>query len=74
MQWHLGLKYWHGLGVPQDVVQAYLWLSLAAVHLPSGTRREHAVRACHRAAQNMSPAQWARAQELVRQWRPPTVP
>ena len=33
----------HGLGVPQDVVQAYLWLSLAAARglEPSRRRTEH---------------------------------
>jgi len=74
LQWQLGLKYLHGLGVPQDVVQAYFWLSLAAAHLPSGTLRDNAARACHRAAQHMTPAQWAQAQALVRQWQPRTAP
>ena len=74
IQWQLGLKYWHGLGVPQDVVQVYLWLSLAAAHLPPGKPRDHAVRACTRAAQQMTPAQWARAQELVSQWQPRKAP
>jgi TPR repeat protein len=74
LQWQLGLKYLHGLGVPQDVVQAYLWLSLAAAHLPSGPLRDQAARACHRAAQHMTPAQWAQAQELVRQWQPQRAP
>jgi hypothetical protein len=60
--------------MPQDVVQAYLWLSLAAAHLPSGTLRDQAARACHRAAQHMTPAQWAQAQALVRQWQPQTAP
>src|SRR6266568_1122061 len=73
LQWQLGLKYLHGLGVPQDVVQAYFWLSLAAAHLPSGTLRDHAARTCTRAAQTMTPAQWAQAQELVSQW-PGRVP
>jgi Sel1 repeat len=74
MQWQLGLKYLHGFGVPQDVVQAYLWLSLAAAHLPSGTLRDNAARACLRAAQKMTPAQWAHAQALVNQWQPRTAP
>ena len=74
IQWQLGLKYLHGLGVPQDVVQAYLWLSLAAAHLPPGKPRDHAARACHRAAQQMTPAQWARAHELVSQWQPRQAP
>jgi Sel1 repeat len=73
-QWQLGLKYLHGLGVPQDVVQAYLWLSLAATHLPSGPLRDNAARACTRAAQKMTPAQWAQAQALVSQWQPRTAP
>jgi TPR repeat protein len=73
-QWQLGLKYLHGLGVPPDVVQAYLWLSLAAAHLPPGKPRDHATRACNRAAQQMTPAQWARAHALVSQWQPRTAP
>jgi len=74
LQWQLGLKYLHGLGVPQDVVQAYLWLSLATAHLPAGTLRDHAAQACTRAAQHMTPAQWAQAQALVRQWQPRMAP
>jgi TPR repeat protein len=74
IQWQLGLKYLHGLGVPQDVVQAYLWLSLAAAHLPPGKPRDNATRAWIRAAQQMTPAQWARAQELVSQWQPRKAP
>src|SRR5262249_59993469 len=73
-QWQLGLKYLHGLGVPPDIVEAYLWLSLAAAHLPPGKPRDHATRACHRAAQQMTPAQWARAQALLSQWPPQPAP
>jgi TPR repeat protein len=73
-QWHLGLKYLHGWGVPQDSVQAYLWLSLAAAHLPAGPLREQATRASRHAAQKLTPAQWTRAQALVRQWQSRTAP
>jgi TPR repeat protein len=74
IQWQLGLKYLHGLGMPQDVVQAYLWLSLAAAHLPPGKPRDNAARACARAVQQMTPAQWARAHELLSQWQPRKAP
>jgi TPR repeat protein len=37
-----GLKYLHGLGVPPDVVEAYLWLSLAARTCPPQTGTRHA--------------------------------
>jgi hypothetical protein len=51
-------------------VQAYLWLSLAVAHLPPGPLRYDATRASHRAAQQMTPAQWARARALLSQWPP----
>ena len=55
-------------------MQAYLWLSLAAAHLPSGPLREQVVRASRQATQKMTPAQWTRAQALVRQWPLQTGP
>jgi len=66
----LGILYGTGRGVPKDYVHAYLWLSLAATRSPSGPERDKVVQARDLVAQKMSPAQRARAQEMVQTWQP----
>jgi TPR repeat protein len=62
-QSNLGAMYSEGSGVPQDSVLAYMWLSLAAA---SGS--QIAARNLDIVAGNMSPKQFAEAQELAREW------
>jgi Sel1 repeat len=64
-QYNLGVFYDNGLGVPRDLVRAYLWLSLAA-----SQGRESASTFRDLIARLMTPAQIAEAQKLVREWKP----
>jgi len=57
--------YDNGLGVPQDRVQAYMWLSLAAAQ-----GRENAATIRDLAARLMSAAQVEEAKRLAERWRP----
>jgi TPR repeat protein len=54
-----------GHGVPQDLVQAHMWLSLAAA-----ASKVDAARAAIQLLANMTPAQIAEAQKLAREWKP----
>ena len=55
----------HGRGVPQDYVQAYKWLSLAA-----DQDNVDAVPGRNLVAAKMTPAQIAQAQKLARESKP----
>ena len=61
----LGVMYADGRGVPQDYVEAHMWLNLAASRL-TGEKREGAVRGRDLVAGQMTPAQFAEAQRLAR--------
>lgn len=61
--YNLGVMYLEGNGVPQDNIQAYRWLNLAASR---GYR--NALDTRHLAADKLTAAQRAEAQRLVRQW------
>jgi tetratricopeptide (TPR) repeat protein len=69
-QFNLGMMYAEGQGVPQDYVQAHMWLNLAAAQLPSlGTnQRNTTVDARDRAASKMTPQQICEAQQLAFEW------
>jgi TPR repeat protein len=64
-QYNLGVFYDNGLGVPQDRIRAYMWLSLAAMQ---GRDRAAAFRDL--VARLMTPGQLAEAQKLSREWKP----
>jgi TPR repeat protein len=64
-QYALGIYYENGLGVPQDRVKAYMWLSLAA-----SQGRENAASVRDLAARLMSSAEIDEAQQLARKWKP----
>ena len=63
-QYNLGVMYREGQGVPQDDVQAYLWMNLAAAQ---GFEQAQKVRDLM--ARKMTPAQRADAQRLAREWK-----
>ena len=65
----LGAMYGVGKGVALDYVQAYVWLSLAAVNLPSGNKRDNAVEVRDAVADQLSSEQIAHAQQIARDWR-----
>ena len=65
----IGIMYYKGEGVPQDNVQAYMWLNLAAVKTEAlmpgydDARKERDL-----VAKEMTPADISTAQRLVREW------
>ncbi len=63
-QANLGLMYAKGHGVPQDDVQAHMWLNLAAVR---GLETARTLR--DRLAEKMTPAQLVDAERLAREWK-----
>ena len=63
----LGLMYATGRGVPQDYVQAYMWLSLSASR-SSGEARDRAVDNRDIAYEKLTFNQRAEAQRLAREW------
>jgi len=62
-RFNLGVSYMKGEGVPQDYVQAHMWLNLAAAsgNSDAGKYRDLAARI-------MTPEQIAEAQRLAREW------
>jgi TPR repeat protein len=64
-QYNLGIFYDNGLGVPQDKISAYKWLSLAAAQ-----GREGAAAIRDLIARRMTLAQIEEAQKLAREWKP----
>jgi hypothetical protein len=70
---NLGVLYANGKGVPQDIVQAYVWFSLGASQSPTSDQSvdsNDAAKNRDRAASQMTPEQIARAQKLVGEWKP----
>lgn len=61
----LGFLYNNGLGVPQDYVEAHIWLNLAASQL-AGKSREQAVAARDSLARLITPAELRDAQSRAR--------
>ncbi len=59
-----------GWGVPQDYVQAYMWLNLAVVGFPPGEDRKLAAGNRDGIETNMTPSQVAEAQRLASEWKP----
>ncbi len=69
-QYNLGFMYAVGEGVPQNSVQAHVWINLAALKLPPGERRDKTGEVRDIVAKTMTPAQISEAQKLAREWRP----
>jgi len=72
-QHYLGDMYMQGSGVPQDYVQAHMWLNLAVSQTTPGLQNEElndAVKARDLVASKMNPAQIVEAQKLAREWKP----
>ena len=67
-QYNLGVMYMNGQGVPQDNVQAYVWISLAVSR--AGNPNAWQLDALAQVAMAMTPEQIAEAQRLAREWRP----
>ncbi len=69
-QHNLGVLYRNGQGVPQDYVQAHMWLNLAASRHFPGEERDQSVKNRDIIAKRMTPAQISEARKLAREWRP----
>jgi TPR repeat protein len=62
-QYNLGVMYANGQGVPQDYIQASMWVNLAAAQ-----GQEEAVKGREILTKEMTPAQIAEAQRLATEW------
>ena len=69
----LGLMYQDGQGVPQDYVEAHMWLNLATAQ-SSGEDREKYVEVRDLTAKLMTANQVAEAQRRAREWTPTPEP
>jgi hypothetical protein len=62
-QFNLGVMHYEGWGVPWDIVQAHMWLSLAATQGNSVAQKYRDI-----VASRLIPDQIAEAQRLAREW------
>ncbi|MBI3937309.1 MAG: SEL1-like repeat protein [Betaproteobacteria bacterium] len=65
---NLGRLHLNGIGVTADPLSAYMWFSLAAVRGHTGAARNRL-----RAAEKLSAEDVARAEKMVRDWKPDPV-
>ena len=61
----LGMMYEHGAGVKQDLVQAYMWVSLA-----KAAGNKYTAISLDGIAARMTPGQIAEAKRLASAWKP----
>ena len=66
-QYSIGAKYDTGEGVPQDNIEAHMWLNLAASRF-TGEQRERTVAARDVVAARMTSADLSEAQRRAREW------
>src|SRR5262249_48512083 len=69
-QLYLGEAYRFGRGCAKDVVQAQMWLRLAAERLTAEPERARAAAAVDATAAELSPDDLAEAQRRAREWWP----
>ncbi len=62
-QYNLGLMYANGKGVPQDFIQAHMWLNLAAAQSVELGRKNRDI-----IAKDMTPADISKAQAMAQEW------
>ncbi|CAG0124531.1 Secretory immunoglobulin A-binding protein EsiB [Rhodocyclaceae bacterium] len=69
-QFMLGMIYSEGSGIPQDLVQAHMWLNLAGTSKQEVSQRNKAIAEHNRKAveANMTPQQIEAAEALARDW------
>jgi uncharacterized protein len=65
----LAILYRFGKGVPKDLVQAYMWFSIAAAKVGESDRESIAELRDSTAAK-MTPQQLAQAKHLIADWKP----
>ena len=71
-QVNVGIMYYSGQGVPQNYVQAHMWVDLAASRFPPSAREDRDEAASNRdvVASKMMREQLAEAKKLLREWKP----
>ena len=67
-QYNLGTMYVRGRGVPEDVVTAHMWVSLAASRSTSDVALDRAAQTLELIAEELTASQRAEAQRLAREW------
>ncbi len=67
-QYNLGTMYVRGRGVPEDVVTAHMWVSLAASRSTSDVALDRAAQTLDLIAEELTASQRAEAQRLARDW------
>lgn len=73
-QFNLGQLYFSGRGVPQNTIESFKWLELAAAEANGGDKvRREASKSRRRVAAKMSAEHVAAAQKLAREWQPTPV-
>jgi TPR repeat protein len=72
-QYAIGVMYEKGVGVPQNYVQAYKWLALAALRLAGSAAESRNAAAADRdaLARKMTRAQLTEAEKLTDEWKVP---
>jgi TPR repeat protein len=68
-QYNLGVLYFFGEGVPQNYVNADMWLNLRAAH-----GDKNSVQFRDLVQQRMTPAQITKAHKLASEWKPTREP
>jgi hypothetical protein len=71
-QANVGIMYFEGKGVPQDFVEAHMWLNLATSRVTSDLKQTHA-RQREDVTREMTAPQIAEAQRRAREWTPKTA-
>lgn len=72
---NLGMMYAKGAGVPQDNVEAYKWLTLAASRTPASDRnRDKVITVLDDVTSRMWVLQIAEGKRLAAEWKPSTPP
>lgn len=72
---NLGMMYAKGAGVPQDNVEAFKWLSLAASRMPvSDANRDKVITVLDDVTSRMWVLQIDEAKKLAREWKPSSPP
>jgi len=66
-QFNVATMYYSGQGVTKDYVRAYMWAGLAGVEGNTGAQELKET-----VAKQLTPAQLAEAQQMVRDWKPKT--
>jgi len=69
-QYFLGYDYAQGIGVPQDFIEAHMWLNLAGANEAADTVQADSIKLRDFIAGRMTPGQIAEAQRRAREWRP----